>query len=473
MAYDITKPADDEYLSAFPAEAREQLRAIIEDQIVNALKLQGLVPGNASGQLPVSNGNVNANLNADKVDGKDASYFSPSTHVHTDATQNADGFMSKADKNKLDGMATGAEVNQNAFSNVAVGSITIQADGKQDTLTLTDGPNIALTPDATNDKVIIGVTGTVDASASCTGNSATATALATARTIALSGGATGTATSFKGDADITIPVTSLDASKLTGTASVSTTGNADTATKATGDSDGNNIESTYLKQTDASTTYVKQTSADYVKSISSTGTSLTVTTGDGSTNSITTGKVQTVNGASPDSSGNIAIPDIASHATAIAKLQSLFNGTATRTLLAGSETAAGIGIGTITLSQSWKNFDALLIIRADDSSANLSSDLVWTWQFQQLIDIAKSRNTRLSLGSGTQGYYWYITTASTETSLIYASENCCVQAIYGIKMTGTGVTNNTAVDVTTLQSTISSMLTSDNHLILPSGLEVW
>ena len=62
------------------------------------------------------------------------------------------------------------------------------------------------------------------------GNATTATTLATARTIALSGGATGTATSFNGSANITIPVTALDASKLTGTATVSTTGNATTAT---------------------------------------------------------------------------------------------------------------------------------------------------------------------------------------------------------------------------------------------------
>jgi hypothetical protein len=193
MAYDSTKPADDEYLSAFPAEAREQLRAIIEDQIVNALKLQGLVPGNASGQLPVSNGNVNANLNADQVDGKDASYFSPSTHIHTDATQNADGFMSKADKNKLDGVATGAEVNQNAFSNVAVGSITIQADGEQDTLTIAQGANITITADATNDKLTFAVSGTVPNAT----NAATATKWQTARKI---GGV-----SVDGSADVDLP----------------------------------------------------------------------------------------------------------------------------------------------------------------------------------------------------------------------------------------------------------------------------
>lgn len=65
-----------------------------------------------------------------------------------------------------------------------------------------------------------------------TGNAGTADALKTSRTIALSGGATGTATAFNGSGNISIPVTALDASKLTGTASVDTTGNADTATQA-------------------------------------------------------------------------------------------------------------------------------------------------------------------------------------------------------------------------------------------------
>ena len=60
---------------------------------------------------------------------------------------------------KLGGIATGAEVNQNAFSNVKVGSTTIAADGKTDTLELVAGTGIALTPDATNDKVTIATTG--------------------------------------------------------------------------------------------------------------------------------------------------------------------------------------------------------------------------------------------------------------------------------------------------------------------------
>lgn len=60
-----------------------------------------------------------------------------------------------ADKNKLAGIATGAEVNQNAFSNVKVGSTTVAADAKTDTLEIVAGSNVTITPDATNDKITI------------------------------------------------------------------------------------------------------------------------------------------------------------------------------------------------------------------------------------------------------------------------------------------------------------------------------
>ena len=55
------------------------------------------------------------------------------------------------------------------------------------------------------------------------GNAATATAWQTARTIALSGGVTGTATSINGTSNITIPVTSVDAGALSGTVADSLT----------------------------------------------------------------------------------------------------------------------------------------------------------------------------------------------------------------------------------------------------------
>lgn len=49
-------------------------------------------------------------------------------------------------------------VNQNAFSNVTVGSTTVAADTTTDTLTLVAGSNVTITPDATNDKITIAAT---------------------------------------------------------------------------------------------------------------------------------------------------------------------------------------------------------------------------------------------------------------------------------------------------------------------------
>lgn len=60
-----------------------------------------------------------------------------------------------AEKNKLGGISSGAEVNQNAFSNIVAGSVTIAADSKTDTLTIAAGSNITLTADTANDKLTI------------------------------------------------------------------------------------------------------------------------------------------------------------------------------------------------------------------------------------------------------------------------------------------------------------------------------
>ena len=55
------------------------------NQAVDSAKLGGLPSGNATGNIPISNGTVNTNLNADLLDGKHASAFATSTHNH-DAT---------------------------------------------------------------------------------------------------------------------------------------------------------------------------------------------------------------------------------------------------------------------------------------------------------------------------------------------------------------------------------------------------
>ena len=71
------------------------------------------------------------------------------------ATQADAGLMAAADKTKLDGVAAGAEVNQNAYSSVKVGNVTVAANGKTAVVTLEAGNNITLSADNAAKKIII------------------------------------------------------------------------------------------------------------------------------------------------------------------------------------------------------------------------------------------------------------------------------------------------------------------------------
>lgn len=75
-----------------------------------------------------------------------------------------------ADQTKLNGIATGAEVNQNAFSNVVVGETTLAADTQTDTLTITPGANVTLTPNAASDSFTIAATDTTYSPATTSAN---------------------------------------------------------------------------------------------------------------------------------------------------------------------------------------------------------------------------------------------------------------------------------------------------------------
>ena len=211
MAFDVNKPEDQGYLADFPPEMREQLRALIHDELVNAGLLKGLEPGNAVGNVAVNNGALNQNLNAALLEGKPAGAFSLTGHTHPTSTPSSNGLMSNADKAKLDSVNTGAEVNQNAFSNVNVNGTVIQADNKADTLTIAAGKNIALTPDAANDRITISLSGTVD-SANVAGK------LLSARTITLGGKVKAAGIGFDGTQDITINITNVEADSCTGNA---------------------------------------------------------------------------------------------------------------------------------------------------------------------------------------------------------------------------------------------------------------
>jgi outer membrane protein assembly factor BamE (lipoprotein component of BamABCDE complex) len=107
--------------------------------------------------LGVSPQGHGSGLDADTVDGAHASSFASATHTHPNATSSTAGFMSASDKTKLDGIQAGAEVNQNAFSNVKVGSTIIAATTKTDTVELIASSNVALTPNASSKQVTVAV----------------------------------------------------------------------------------------------------------------------------------------------------------------------------------------------------------------------------------------------------------------------------------------------------------------------------
>lgn len=79
-----------------------------------------------------------------------------------EATTSQEGLMSATDKTKLNGITTGAQINQNAFSNVKIGSTTVAADSPMDTVEFVAGTNVTLIPDATNDKITIALGSAVE-----------------------------------------------------------------------------------------------------------------------------------------------------------------------------------------------------------------------------------------------------------------------------------------------------------------------
>lgn len=91
------------------------------------------------------------------------------TIAATDTTYTGTGAISVDSSTHV--ISTTAEANQNAFSNVKVGSTTIAADSKTDTLELAAGSNVTLTPDATNNTITIAATDTTysDATTSASG----------------------------------------------------------------------------------------------------------------------------------------------------------------------------------------------------------------------------------------------------------------------------------------------------------------
>ena len=88
-------------------------------------------------------GNLNAGGSGHVLSG---SLFSDASHgaraggsLHAAATDSTAGFISAADKTKLDGITAGAQPNQNAFANVSDGTSTIAAASTSDTVNIQGG----------------------------------------------------------------------------------------------------------------------------------------------------------------------------------------------------------------------------------------------------------------------------------------------------------------------------------------------
>ena len=133
--------------------AEKEKLATIEDSANNykhptyTAKESGLykVTVDTTGHVNAAVAVVKADITALGIPAQDTTY--------TVATTSANGLMSSVDKIKLDGIEDGAEVNQNAFSNIKVGTSVLAADTKTDTVELVPGSNIQIS--AADDKITI------------------------------------------------------------------------------------------------------------------------------------------------------------------------------------------------------------------------------------------------------------------------------------------------------------------------------
>lgn len=101
---------------------------------------------------------------AAKLGGQAPAYYAVAETVNTALSGKVDVIAGKqlstedyttAEKTKLGNIAAGAEVNQNAYTKVKVGAVTLTAGDKSDTLNVEAGANMSVTADATGKKVVI------------------------------------------------------------------------------------------------------------------------------------------------------------------------------------------------------------------------------------------------------------------------------------------------------------------------------
>ena len=141
------------------------------------------------------------------------------------------------EKNKLAGITAGADPNQNAFGTVVVAGTSLAADSETDTLTITAGDNVTLTPNATNDSITIAATDTT-ALGSMTG------------VLDVHHGGTGIDFSTLSNSGVVFYDDKFDAMAFASSAQIVAQIGATPVNRAKADASGNNIAETYAKTTD-------------------------------------------------------------------------------------------------------------------------------------------------------------------------------------------------------------------------------
>ena len=114
------------------------------------------------GDLSADVANVKGRVNTVEglLDGHSVATSVPANAVFTDTTYspanaNNDGLMTSNQYTKLEGISSGAEVNQNAFSKVTIGTTDINAATKQDGIKFVAGNNVNITADTSTKEITI------------------------------------------------------------------------------------------------------------------------------------------------------------------------------------------------------------------------------------------------------------------------------------------------------------------------------
>ena len=167
--------------------------------------------GDASGTMSFDgSANVSTNLTLSNTGVVAGTYKSVTVDAKGRISAGNDVITGLVTATTATGTANQATSNTNTFLNITekIGSATTTVGTSTQ---VTGAGTVSVTSDTTGKITITGAQ-------SITGNAATATELQTARTIAISGAVTGTATSFNGSGNIAIATTAIDGSKIsTGT----------------------------------------------------------------------------------------------------------------------------------------------------------------------------------------------------------------------------------------------------------------